>query len=180
MTTPSDPNDPGYGQQSGLPSFPAAPPPTESAVQTYTPPTEMTAAFWCYVVAAVISLIGGVLAVGQKQAVLDTLKQSKANADLTPGQLDTLASAAITFAIVVAVVIAGLYLLFAFKLRAGRNWARIVLTVVAALALLSLLFSSAHTVLSYIGELAAVAGAVLSWMPNSSAYIAAVRASRFR
>jgi hypothetical protein len=178
MTTPSDPNEPGYSQPSGLPNFPAAPPATESAARTYTPPTEMTAAFWCYVVAALISLVGGLLVIGQKQAFLDTLRKSSNNANLTPEQLDSVASTEITVAIVIAVIIAALYLLFTFKLRAGRNWARIVLTVVAALALLSLLFGNGQTLLGYIGELAAVAGAVLSWLPKSSEYIAAVKASR--
>ncbi len=46
-------------------------------------------------------------------------------------------------AIVLSLMFAGLYVLFAFKLRVGRNWARIVLTIVAALALLSLLLGGA-------------------------------------
>src|ERR1700754_2690244 len=96
MTTPSDPNpdggfgdQPGYGQQpggqgqqpggyptSGLPSFPAAPPPADGPTPTLTPPTSVTAAFWCFLVAAVVIVIGGILAVTAKQTVIDTLRDN--------------------------------------------------------------------------------------------------------
>jgi len=81
---------------------------------------------------------------------------------------------------VLAVIFAGLYVLFAFKLRAGRNWARIVLTVIAALDLLTLVSGSAGTVVGYIGALAAVIGCVMSYMANSNGYIRAVKAARYR
>lgn len=180
MTTPSDPNQPeyGYGQQ-GLPNFPAAPPPTEAPEQRFTPPTQITAAFWCYVVAAVVGVIGGLLVIGQRQQLLDATRAAPANHGLTDTQLQAVVNFAVGFAVVVSLVIAALYLLFAFKLRAGRNWARIVLTVIAVFALLSLLLGGAGTsVLRLVGDLAAVAGAVLSYLPNSNAYIAAVKRSR--
>jgi len=60
--------------------------------------------------------------------------------------------------VVSAVIIAGLYLLFAYKLRAGRSWARIVLTIIVALHLLILIFILGGTLVSYIGALAAIAG----------------------
>jgi hypothetical protein len=178
MTTPYDPNDPGgYNNPSGLPNFPAAPPPSEGPAQVYTPPREIMAAFWCYVVAAVVILVGGVLSLGAKQTLVDSLQAN--NTNLTPTQIDQLASGTLTVLLVVAVIVAALFLLFAFKLRAGRNWARIVLAIIAVLELISLLNGrGSASVLSYIGILAAVIGAVLSWMPNASAYVSAVKRSR--
>ncbi|HEX5407725.1 MAG TPA: hypothetical protein VFX16_36110 [Pseudonocardiaceae bacterium] len=179
MTTPYDPNDPGrYGDPSGLPNFPAAPPPSEGPAQVFTPPREIMAAFWCYVAAAVVILIGGVLSLGAKQTLVDTLRDNNTS-NLSPTQIDQAASVTLTLLLVVAVIVAGLFLLFAFKLRAGRNWARIVLAIIAILELISLLNGrGSASILSYIGILAAVIGAVLSWMPNASQYIAAVKRNR--
>lgn len=173
MTTPSDPN--------GLPQFPSAPPPSEygNAPQTYTPPNELMASFWCYLGAAVIVLVGGLFYTGQKQAVLDTLRATN-TANLTETQLESAAGFVVVFVVVVAAVIAALYAFFAFKMRAGRNWARIVLTVIAALDLLSLVSGRGAGTLGLIGALAAIVGCVLSYLPNSGAYFSAVKASRYR
>ena len=43
------------------------------------------------------------------------------------------------FIVIIALIFIAVYLLFAFKMYAGRNWARIVLTVFGALTLLSAL-----------------------------------------
>ena len=80
---------------------------------------------------------------------------------------------------VVFTIIAALYALFAFKLRAGRNWARIVLTIIAVLDLLGLISRNGNPI-GYVGALAAIVGCVLSYLPNSGAYFAAVKASRYR
>ena len=173
MTTPSDPNRSGNENQSGLPYFPAAPATNDLPGAPVRPPTQITAAFWCYVVGAVVSLIGGVLVTGQKQTILNALRDT--NSTLTNEQLDQLARVSIITAVVIAVIVAALYLLFAFKLRAGRNWARIVLTIIAVLALISLVVGRGGNPLSYVGDLAAIVGAVLSWLPQSSQYIAAVK-----
>lgn len=185
MTTPYDPNDPNRGYQSGqpggLPQFPSAPPPSEydQGPQSYAPPTEIVASFWCYIGAAVVVLLGGLLYLGQKQTVLDALRNANTT-NLTETQLESLASATIVIVVVVAAIIAALYVLFAFKLKSGRNWARIVLTIVAVLDLLSLVTGRGGAAVGYIGALAAIVGCVLSYLPNASGYFAAVKAARYR
>ena len=181
MTTPSDPNQPDYS--SGLPNYPSAPPPgdygsgQQQQQPAFAPPREVTTSFWLYVAGAVIVLIGGLFSLGSKQAVLDSLRNANTTG-LTDSQLQSAASLAIGVVVVLAIIIAGLYVLFAFKLKAGRNWARIVLTIIAALNLLSLVTNRGGTAVSVIGALAAVVGCVLSYLPNASAYFAAVKASR--
>jgi hypothetical protein len=182
VTTPSDPNQPDY--QSGLPNYPSAPSSGDMGYQqqqqpTYAPPREVTISFWCYVGAAAIVLIGGLFALGLKQSILDSLRNNNTTG-LTESQLQAAANLGVGVALVISVIIAGLYLLFAFKLKAGRNWARIVLTVIAAIDLLSLVSIARQggSPVSYIGALAAVVGCVLSYLPNSSAYFTAVKASR--
>jgi ABC-type transport system involved in cytochrome bd biosynthesis fused ATPase/permease subunit len=157
------------------------PPPinTGSAAAPTAPPTEIVGAFWAYLVAAITWLIGGLLVIGQKQQIIDTLRDANnQGGSLTQSQIDAAASLGVILVVVLAVVISGLYALFAFKLKAGRNWARIVLTVLAALALISLLLGTGGNIVSYIGQFAAIVAAVLSFMPSSSAYIAQVKASR--
>ena len=174
MTTPSDdPNQPPSYPQQGFQSYPSAPPPQEAPRQTYAPPSEITAAFWCYIAGAVITVIGGLLVLTQRQAIVDAARANNTG-NLPDSTIQTAANIAVGFAIVLSLVFAGLYILFAFKLRVGRNWARIVLTIVAVLALLSLLLG-ATSILRLIGDLAAIAGAVLSYVPNSNAYIAAMK-----
>jgi len=170
MTNPAEDNPYGY---------PAPPPLEEPRQAAVTPPTEVLGAFWGYVVAAVVTLVAGLLSLGQKQEVIDSVRAAnKQGGSLTEDQINQVANLLITVVVVVAVIFAALYLLFAFKLRAGRNWARIVLTIIAALALLSLLFGRAGSVTGYIGELAAVIAAVLSYLPASNSYFTAAKASR--
>ncbi|WP_432845334.1 hypothetical protein ACQPXB_30665 [Amycolatopsis sp. CA-161197] len=105
---------------------------------------------------------------GNKGALVDALRSSNRQngGQLTDAQIDQ----AVNVGMVVAVVIALLCLLFAFKLRAGRNRARIVLTVITALQLISLLVGQC-TVLGYISVLAAVVGVALSFTNPSNKFI---------
>ena len=50
------------------------------------------------------------------------------------------------FMITAFVIFAGLYLLFAFKMRAGRNWARITLTVLGILGVLGSITPSSRSI----------------------------------
>jgi hypothetical protein len=195
MTTPSDPNQPGYGDQpggygdqpaggpqpggyvgpSGLPSFPAAPPPMESQQPDITPPGTIVGAFWCYVASAVLGVVAVLLLFGQRPTLREAAQQANPR-PVPPAQLDQEVQVILVTSVVIGVIIAALFVFFSFKLKAGRNWARIVLTIVAVLALLRIVASQGNaTPLSLIGDLAAVAGAVLSYLPQSSAYIDAVR-----
>jgi hypothetical protein len=186
MTIPSDPNQPGDGsnggyQTGGLPGYPEAAAANEAQGTNtpFVPPSQLVGAFWAYIVAAVVGVVGGLLVLTQKQQILDALRESNSqqNSNLSESQLQSLANASIGVAVVIALVIAALYVFFAFKLKAGRNWARILLTIIAVLALLSLITGRGGSILSFIGEVAAVVGAVLSYLPQSSAYISAVKRS---
>jgi hypothetical protein len=167
----------GYGNQSGLPSFPPAPPSMESQAQqpAVNPPGTILGAFWCYVASAVLIVIGGILFYSQKQTLIDAARDNNPNR-LTETQIEQGASTIVTFVLIVAIILGVLFAFFAFKLRAGRNWARIVLTIVAALSLLSLVLSLRNlSILPLVGELAAVVGAILSYATQSNQYIAATK-----
>lgn len=163
------PNYPNYPQSAGA-GQPAAAPARPSTVD---------GAFWAFIASTVIGLVGGLLIFGNRDAIADVLRQSnrQSGGGLTESQIDQATSFAMTTAVVIAVIIAALYLLFAFKLRAGRNWARIVLTVLTALQLLSLLVGQS-TIVAYVGVLAAAVGVALSFMAPSNAFFAAGKTIR--
>ena len=163
------------------PNYPNYPESAAAGQPTAAParPSTVEYAFWAFIASTVIGLVGGLLIFGNRDAITDALRNSNTQngGGLTETQIDQAVNIAMITAVVISVIIAALYLLFAFKLRAGRNWARIVLTVLTALSLLSLLVGQS-TIVGYFGVLAAVAGVVLSFMTPSNAYFAAARTIR--
>ncbi|KDN19100.1 hypothetical protein [Amycolatopsis rifamycinica] len=157
---------PNYPQSSAPPSQAAAPP----------RPGTVEGAFWAFLAATVISLVGGLLIFGNRDSIASAARDSnrQRGGNLTDAQIDQAVNFTMITAVVIAVIIAALYLLFAFKLRAGRNWARIVLTVLTALQLLSVLIGQS-TIAGYVAVLAAVIGVALSYAGPSNAYFAAAK-----
>jgi hypothetical protein len=164
---------------SGSDQYPP-PPPVDAGRAGPHPPSTIVAAFWGYVIAAIAGLLGGLIVLGSKQAIVDALRTANVQngSKLTEAQIDQFANVGIVAALVIAVIVALLYVLFAFKLKAGRNWARILLTVIAVFALISLLIGQGGNPVGFIGELAAVIAAVLSYLPASNAYFAAMKTAR--
>ncbi|WAP52389.1 hypothetical protein OL239_03680 [Arthrobacter sp. ATA002] len=91
---------------------------------------------------------------------------------------DMVQSFAVTTGIVMSVIVLLVYVLIAYLVRRGKNWARIVGTVFAALSavgvLLSLLtglaFSSPMELLSLVASLAGIAGIVMLYRPQAQPY----------
>ncbi len=159
-------------------NYPESSAPTGQASAPPRPGT-VEGAFWAFIVAPVIGLIGALLIFGNRDQIATTLRNSnrERGGNLTDAQIDQAVNVTMITAVVIAVVIAALYLLFAFKLRAGRNWARIVLTVLTGLQLLSVLLGQS-TIGGYLAVLAAVVGVVLSFTGPSNAYFAAAKVPR--
>jgi hypothetical protein len=168
MTTPQDP----YGQPN-VP--PAAPPLNESELrgaQDLPAPSPVQASFWLWIVTAVLGLIGTVIGFTQRDAALAAVRAANTQ-HLDDATLQAAVTAGLAFAAVIAVVFAALYVLFAFKTRAGRNWARITLTVLTALRVLLLIPS--HDLLSVLAAVVAVVAVVLLYLPASAAFFTASR-----
>jgi hypothetical protein len=164
---------PGQGQQGPAP---VAPGPVKGA-------------FLVYVVVAVLALVSLVLSVTSsvwQQAIDDNPNTSGIDAQ-------SLVNTVKIVAVVVGVIFIALYLFFAFKMRAGRNWARIVLTVLSALSILSSTSASSSVTInnnvyrstgsqtfSWIGTVLAIVAIVLMFLPASNAYFSASKAARQR
>ncbi|GAA2677820.1 MULTISPECIES: hypothetical protein [Actinosynnema] len=79
------------------------------------------------------------------------------------------------FLIAVGALFAALYLYLAFRVKAGRNWARVVITLMTVFEAVSV-FTLPDSGLNQYGLLGISAAAVLgAYAPDSNAYVASVR-----
>ena len=141
-------------------------------------PGTVEAAFWIYLVSGVLTLALTLLVFTQagKQAIQNAVRQSGSTQNMSEDQLVQTAQIVAVAAAVIGLAIA---LLFAFKMRAGRNWARIVLTVFAVLSLLSLFGVRTGTSFTdFIGPIVSLVALVLMWLPASNEYFAAAKRRR--
>ncbi|MFI9387995.1 hypothetical protein [Kutzneria sp. NPDC052558] len=189
MTTPQDPYGQGqpnpytpgqpnpYGQNQ--PSYPPPAPPLHEGelrgAQNLPAPQPVQISFWLWVATVVLGIVSAVVGFAQRDTLLATLRAANTQ-QLSEDALQTVATVSLAFAAVIAVVFAGLYLLFAFKARAGRNWARIVLTVLTALRVVFL--ATGFSVLNLLTVLAAVAATVLLFLPEANQFYTASKRVR--
>ncbi|NKX51421.1 hypothetical protein HER39_12750 [Arthrobacter deserti] len=143
------------------------------------PPREVMIAFWLFIAAAVLCAVDILLSLSQvgpaTTAILndpqlqDALSESGGGLD--PGAVR---GAVGVMVVIFGLVTLGLYLLVAFGVRAGKNWARILGTVFAALSLFGLAQLGLGTLVILLG----VAAIGLLFLPVSSAYFKGVSARR--
>jgi len=165
-------------------SFPTAPPPGsypsaapaawDAPVLQGPPPSPVVNAFRLLLVQAALGLVNIVVAL----TTVDAIKEQvlKTSPELEPSLVDTSVSVAIGIAVVFGIIGIIVWTLLAFKVRAGKNWARIVTFVFAGLGLLSGLASFAQPasaishILSLVGVAITIALIVLLTRPASADY----------
>ncbi|UJW29601.1 hypothetical protein L3Q67_30785 [Saccharothrix sp. AJ9571] len=136
-----------------------------------TPPITVVLAFFGFLLSTVTAIASGLLILGARDELATTLRNS--DPTLNGERLDQAVMLAQGFALaVVAVLVIG-YLWLSFKLKAGRNWARVALTVLTLLQAASL-FTGETSWAGYLSCGVAVVAMVLSYLPPSNAYIAGV------
>ncbi len=175
---PAYPGGPGYAVQE-----PAGPPPER--------PATVRGAFWLWMVIMLVGIVANVLLFtgGYFDEVL-----AGAGGRLDPDSVQTARDIARIAAVVSVVVAVFIYVFFGLKMYLGRNWARIVLTVLGALAVLAGVSGNALTgagevdvprpdgniALGWVGVVLAVLALVLMYLPASNAYFAEVKRGRSR
>lgn len=162
-------------------------PGSESRHLTARPPSTVQGAFWSYLVVAALSLVSIVLVLtdGTFDRAIDDARVNSKSIDV-----NTLVTTVKVTTIVVAVIFLALYLFFAVKMRNGRNWARIVLTVLSALSVVSRFSvnssvtvngheytSNSNAISGWIAAIAAIVAIVLMYLPASNAYFSSARRS---
>lgn len=167
MTTPKDADLPSTTVES------TAPP---------QPPTQVVASFWILLVSAALRLVIVVITLASWNSVVNTLLQQPRPANTTLDQARSTIHQYLIVNLALDVVFALVYVLFAFMVRSGRNWARLTITVIVALFAIFGLLNGAdlYTLISVLIELVAVG---LLYMRPAKEFFAAVKAaapSRFR
>jgi len=162
------PAAPQYGQDTNWPS--QQPGPT-------TVPPMVNYAFWMIIAAGVLSAISSLLlATTGADAFINAMNQQAAQqgTDLPAGSMEGMRGVISVSAIVGAVISLGLYALVAFNVRKGKNWARILGTVFAAISVLGLTslfqFGATYGVLQLVVILLGVAAIVMLYLPASAPY----------
>ncbi|MHC6222139.1 hypothetical protein [Arthrobacter sp. MMS24-S77] len=158
------PSVPQYGQ-SGPVTWPSQQPAATSGV-----PQLVNISFWLIVAAGVLTLIGIPFSIASlnspagKSMIDQALSAQGANAS----GLDTssVISVVVTIMVIFSVIFAGLYALVAFNVRKGKNWARILGTVFAAISLLGLTQIGLGTITILLG----IAAMVLLYLPASAPF----------
>ncbi len=171
--------------------FPAAPPPPAypagagapagaPVVAPTAPPRTVNIAFWLFIAGAVFSVISGIITIAtigtQRADFIAAIRNSNNSGSTNPETLaDAVIAGATTWAVVTLIFWAVVFVLFAFFMRRGANWARIVLTVLTALSLLNIINGFGT---GFLQVAVTVVGVILIWLRPSSEYFAAVKASK--
>ncbi|MFJ5954422.1 hypothetical protein ACIQC5_00525 [Paenarthrobacter sp. NPDC092416] len=159
---------PQYGQDTNWPSQQPGP---------ATVPPLVNMSFWMIIAAGALSAISSlVLAFSGGQPFIDAMMQQAAQQgqEFPPGAFEGMQGAMAVGGIIGAIISLGLYALVAFPVRKGKNWARILGTVFAAISVLGLtsLFTlgALYGVLQLLTILLGVAAIVLLYLPASAPY----------
>lgn len=91
---------------------------------------------------AVVNLLSLVLIFSLRDSLRTSVRN--ANPDVTPQRLNTLVNTAIAIGVVIAIVFIVLYVLLSFRVRKGKQWARVVTWIIAGLGVVSALSSLAQ------------------------------------
>ncbi|UVJ41715.1 hypothetical protein [Arthrobacter sp. CJ23] len=113
-------------------------------------PQQLTISYWLWVAAAALGVIASIINIFTIRSMFGELLIGAGIAGL-----------------VFSLVFAAFYVFIAIRLKEGARWARLVLSILGGLAAISLLFQLITLNINFIGSAAAVAAAVLMWLPES-------------
>ncbi|HEX6357234.1 hypothetical protein [Actinophytocola sp.] len=159
-----------------------------TVVDTIPRPKAIDSAFQAVLASIAISAVATVVTVLFDRAMLTQLVTTAMEDVPADQRLSTSAMVGamqVILAISIA-IFAGLFLLFAFKMRAGRNWARVLLTAYTTLGVVSFLsaMASEGAALELMWSLAEIAfgvtAVVYMFRPESTKYFAEHKQRRLR
>ncbi|MGM7777229.1 hypothetical protein ACSVHC_14595 [Arthrobacter sp. KNU-44] len=166
------PQQPQYGQPS-VPQYGQGGPvawPSQQPAATSGVPQLVNISFWLMIAAGLLTLIGipFTIATLNSPAGKSMLDQALSAQGTSASGIDTSSfiNILITVLVIFSVIFAGLYALVAFNVRKGKNWARILGTVFAAISLLGLTQIGMGTITILLG----IAAIVLLYLPASAPY----------
>jgi hypothetical protein len=166
------PAPPAYGQQPyGQSPYAQYPSEKPQATGPGGIPQLVNVSFWLLIAAAVVFVISMLMGISMlddpatRAAFDDAMRSSGANG--AQFNFEEFKSALAGMLVVIAILGAAMYLLVAFFVRKGKNWARVLGTIFAALSVFSL-FQVPN--LGTLGTLAGIAAIVLLYLPTTAPY----------
>ena len=162
------PQPPQYGQQApGYGQSPYANVPPGQPQGPGGMPKMVNTAFWLIIGAGAVWVISLLLSLGSlDNAEFRSVFEQQMAAGGAAIDFDTVKDFIVWTIVAFAVISAGLYALVAFNVRKGKNWARILGTVFAALSLLNI----APLGIGSIAVVAGIAGIAMLYLPATSPY----------
>lgn len=94
-----------------------------------TPPKLIDLARWLFILSAVVGMVRFVVLLADREMLIRELRAQQPK--LSQDELDAAATGGILFGLLLAVGLVLVYTLLANRMAAGRNWARVVLTIIA-------------------------------------------------
>ncbi|KRE79467.1 hypothetical protein [Arthrobacter sp. Soil763] len=143
-----------------------------------TRPAQLDLAFWLILGAGILSLISSLVVAFTGAEYFESAMQEAAaqqGQSLSSEELSAMQAIIPISGIIAGLISFGLYALVAFPVRKGKNWARILGTVFAALSLFGLFggsfaFGALTGILQIVVILMGVAGIVILYLPTVSPY----------
>jgi hypothetical protein len=97
-----------------------------------TAPRSVQLARWLWIGSTLVGLARSLVKLGDRATLLSELR--KMQPELSQQELDTATSSGILFSIVFSLAIVAIFVLLANRMAQGRNWARVVMTVIGGLS----------------------------------------------
>lgn len=176
MTTPDQPWQQPY----------SAPPPPDRESAVARPPDSVTLSFWMGIASVVVGfamMLASFLSIDDAELGMILREAQSPDVQLSMQEARTIYTAFVVGSLVFMAVVAALWIMFLFFMRRGRNWARIVITVVGIIwfvvtgpALLGGSTGGATAMLLALLQMLAVGATVVcAWLTPSNQYFATAK-----
>ncbi|SDF62796.1 hypothetical protein SAMN05216553_102400 [Lentzea fradiae] len=132
-------------------------------------PGTITAGYWLVVTGVALSVLAAFYVLLNKQVLVDAAVQGNSDRNITRDMIASTVNGLVIISLVVTVVLAGLAVWFAGKVRGGLRKSRTGLLITL---LIGLFFQMITNTLGVVAVLVAVAGVVLFFFRQSSEYLA--------
>ena len=131
-------------------------------------PGTITTGYWLVVAGMALTVLASIFLLANRQDVANALKSRNTDPKLTPEMIETSATVTLAVALGVSVLLTGLAVWFAGKVKAGTRRSRTGLMIVLLINLFFQLIANGYAV---VAALVAISGLVLFYFRQSSDFL---------